>query len=80
MHEELLSALSMRQIMEELDEHLETREAQGREVMYPGLEGDRRYDLVWKSLSSHAKKWIIEEHLRIGLPHPHRLVDSPSAA
>ncbi|KAF5309710.1 hypothetical protein D9611_014442 [Ephemerocybe angulata] len=36
-----------------------------REVMYPGLEGDRRYDLAWKSLSSHAKKWIVEEHLRI---------------
>ncbi|KAF6748304.1 Cys/Met metabolism PLP-dependent enzyme-domain-containing protein [Ephemerocybe angulata] len=31
------------------------------EVIYPGL----GYDLAWKSLSSHAKKWIVEEHLRI---------------
>lgn len=34
------------------------------EVMYPGLEGDRRYDLAWASLSTHARRWIVEDVFR----------------
>ena len=28
------------------------------EVIYPGLEGDKRYALAWRMFSSHAKKFI----------------------
>ncbi|KAJ2918788.1 hypothetical protein MD484_g1575, partial [Candolleomyces efflorescens] len=41
------------------------------EVMYPGLESNRTYDLAWRTLSAHAKRWIEEDVLLRGLHHPH---------
>ncbi|RXW17767.1 hypothetical protein EST38_g8089 [Candolleomyces aberdarensis] len=39
------------------------------EVLYPGLEGNKRYDLAWRSLSAHARRWIEEDVLLRDLHH-----------
>lgn len=47
------------------------------EVLYPGLESNKRYDLAWKSLSAHAKRWIEEEVLLRDLHHHHSSASEP---
>ncbi|RXW20209.1 hypothetical protein EST38_g5664 [Candolleomyces aberdarensis] len=39
------------------------------EVMYPGLEGNKNYDLAWASLSAHARRWIEKDVLLRDIHH-----------
>jgi cystathionine gamma-lyase len=47
------------------------------EVMYPGLESNKRYDLGCKSLSAHAQRWIEEDVLLRDLHHSSSGSSSP---
>jgi cystathionine gamma-lyase len=47
------------------------------EVMYPGLETNERYELAWRSLSSHARRWIEEDVLLRDLHHSSPSLSEP---